>query len=208
MNIKAYSVLEEDEYTGGIVFAKSSAEARRVGSSMFGTGEFNWGKARRLPWADRFAGGEIPVCEEIAHGWHFECSYCGAPIPQDDDEDDFGWLPASVVRVGQAVYCSELCRYERHRADFIRKNHERAAIAGLSAKLLQAIPGITLTGKDHAYVSGGRVEQCIVAFRFPGCVVGDAHYRVDGHGADPTLHVRRGDIEAFESWRRTSASKP
>lgn len=30
--MKAYSVLETDEYTGGIVFAKSAVEARRIGA--------------------------------------------------------------------------------------------------------------------------------------------------------------------------------
>lgn len=59
-SLKAYYVLEDCENTGGIVFARSSAEARREGSREFGDGDFNWGRARRVPWADGYAPGPVP----------------------------------------------------------------------------------------------------------------------------------------------------
>jgi len=86
--LRAYSVTEEDEQTGGIVFARSSAESRRIGSSKFGDGDFNWGQARRAQWADRYAPGPVPTLVMLANGWWFTCASCERRIVDSADVDD------------------------------------------------------------------------------------------------------------------------
>ncbi len=77
----AYQVLEDGDGSGGIVFAKTNAHAARLGSAEFGDGEFDWGRASRLPWADAYVEqGYVPRRVMWAHGWWFTCDRCRAVV--------------------------------------------------------------------------------------------------------------------------------
>ena len=111
----AYSVTEEFEGTGGIVFARSAIAARRIGAERYADGEFENAQCRRAPYADEYAeSGVVPASRLIAEGWHFECSGCSRTI-----DNDYLWErdidPSDVVGTqDSSVYCNELC--EAHEA--------------------------------------------------------------------------------------------
>ncbi len=81
---RAYAVLEDSESTGGIVFARSNVEARRIGAAIYHDGEFSGRHCNRVPWADAYEPeGNVPASVCIDNGWHFECCGCGANIDSD-----------------------------------------------------------------------------------------------------------------------------
>ena len=203
---KAYSVMEEDENTGGMVYARSNAEARRLGSQQFGDGDFNWGKARRAPWADEYYPHAIPHEVKIAHGWWYECHHCGHRLTEDDIEDGY-----KIVSVGERVYCS--AHHRNH--DVLLAQHTKligeGCIYKLQKDLLALYPGVWLDGEPYVYVDHPkhqkwRVKECRIYFSFPGSKVGRASYvwssgkpgRADGKRA--RLFVCAGDIPAWEEF--------
>ena len=93
--LKAYVVTEDTEGTGGVVYAKTNAQARREGSCQFGDGDFNWGSARRAPEFDTFAPEGPPKSVMFEHGWWFECEECGMHARHD----------AGGIEVEGVFYC-------------------------------------------------------------------------------------------------------
>jgi hypothetical protein len=83
--LKAYSVTETTEGTGGIVFANCNAAARREGASIHGDGDWDSVECSRRPEFDAFAPGPVPDIEMWRRGWWFHCS-CGQRI-----DDNFGY---------------------------------------------------------------------------------------------------------------------
>jgi hypothetical protein len=76
--LKAYAVTETTEGTGGIVYAKTNAQARREGSCQFGDGDFHGWECRRAPEFDSMAP-HGPSREDLfEHGWWFECEECSS----------------------------------------------------------------------------------------------------------------------------------
>lgn len=207
----AYCVQEQDENTGGFVFARSSAEARRLGSSQFGSGDWDWGLARRAQWADKYAPGPVPKLAMVDAGWWFECHGCGIEIRdemRDPETDDA--LDLTPVEYGSAIYCSEDCRTKHLEEQRQRRLEEAVAIADLSARVAAIVPGIEIVNEPesmypHAYVvkSNGQwaCQQCVVSFRFPGCKIGPGRYRYDKVGAEPQVTICAGDREAWDAWR-------
>lgn len=207
----AYCVQEQDENTGGFVFARSSAEARRLGSSQFGSGDFDWGLARRAQWADKYAPGPVPKLAMVDAGWWFECHGCGIKIESEILDPETGdVLDLTPVEYGSAIYCSEDCRTDRLDEQRQRRFEEAVAISELSARLASTIPGIEIINDQenltpHAYVVKANGEwqpqQCVVAFRFPGCKIGAGQYRYDKIGEEPHITICNGDREAWDAWR-------
>lgn len=203
--LKAYSVQEEDENIGGIVFAKSNVEARRRGSSMFGDGDFNWGRATRAPGFDRYAPGPVPFVAMFESGWWQECHGCGCRIAQDEYDDEGGEIEFDIVEVGSAVYCRPSCRDNRlaERAEIARI--EKIVIDELIERLLRAMPGAVVSGPSHVYVPFGgwphRVEQASIGFTFPGARIGFGTFRFDKLGEKPYVTICGGDRVAFYAWQ-------
>lgn len=81
--VKAFHVTETTEGTGGIVYAKTNAQARREGSCQFGDGDFHGWECRRAPEFD----GMDPhgPSKELLfdHGWWFECEECSRHARKD-----------------------------------------------------------------------------------------------------------------------------
>lgn len=204
--LKAFTVNEPMEYTGGIVFAKSNIVARRLGANEYNDGEITGMSVRRAPWADSYLGQPIPASLLIAHGWHFECSGCGIRIVDDlyNWQDRCGvddtlrdmlaiarryrkWSSDSVIGTQRsAVFCDQQCKdaHDAYRAEC--KAKEARAIEAFKAKILRRFPDAELIYdpdmlRPHAYATthAGRivVRQVVVEFTLPGLQYGPASLR-------------------------------
>lgn len=213
----AYSVLESCEWTGGIVFAKSNIEARRVGASLWGDGEIRGMIVNRRRDLDKYEARGVPASVLVEEGWHFECSGCGVRI-DDYNLEENGLSPRHVVGVeGGRVYCSHACR--------MGAKADEAAAEALGEAFLEMLRDMVRVRfpnadhcfgehKTHAYVprwsSPSVVEQAVVSFSFPGMTFGPAslEYRratnADGSHVigpvRPDYYCSNGDREAFEKF--------
>ena len=227
MTMKAYQVLEKDERSGDIYYAKHAITARKQGANEHADGDISSVECVRVPWADQFAPGPCPKLIMIDHGWWFECHGCGVKMQADapdycdseDCESDVAPCarhdPQRYIEVGSAVYCSAECRKNYRAERAICKRLERRAIRELAAKLVHLIPGVTpvvIQRKDnwrpHAYASRQKdgsfsVEQCVVSFEFPGCKIGLGTYRYDRGDNEPRFYICNGDIKAWNEWRES-----
>lgn len=212
--LKAFSVQEEDEGTGGIVFASSNVVARRLGANLYNDGEFAGLMVRRVAWADEYAPGPVPELVMVEHGWWFECMGCGVRIDEslEADNEDGTFRTLKPVELGHNLYCSDECHtaYVTDRA--ARKGAEALAAAALEAELGAKFPGVTIVGPTHVYVI--KVDgiyapkQVVVSFSFPGSTVGLGRYRIDEIGEAPHLTVCAGDKDAWDAWRESVAPGP
>lgn len=212
--LRAYAVLEADENTGGITFARDKRQALRDGASRWHSGEPEYCEATRAPWADRFAeSGEIPAKEMIANGWHLECYGCGARIDEDWLLDQ--GLPLSGVIGSQdsRTYCCARCKWRHMKRTATRRTQEELAIAAVKNFVLRRFPDAIFrpNDKSHAYVvpgphGGWHWQEVTVYFAFPGMQIGPASCdlrRDFGRQLLPIKPVFRcyaGDKEAFEAW--------
>ena len=157
--LKAYSVQETCEGTGGIVFAKHAVVARRVGASIYGDGDFSGVTCRRAPWADEFADrGGVPASAAIWAGWWFECTGCGRRIDEDlpslwesevtADEKLAGqqllyarWTPDHVIGdMDGLTFCRKSCEdaHTAHEAE--RRRRQQRAIEAFKRIILKRFP--------------------------------------------------------------------
>lgn len=160
--IKAYSVQETCEGTGGIVFAKYNVVARRIGASMYGDGDFHSVTCNRAAWADEFAErGSVPASAAIWAGWWFECTGCGRRISEDLPsawENDVGrdeplrgqqllyarWEPEHVIGdMDTAIFCRKSCNdaHVAHEAE--RKRRQDRAVEAFKRRILKRFPDAT-----------------------------------------------------------------
>jgi hypothetical protein len=225
--IRAFAVMETEENTGMIVFARHAIVARREGAGKVNGGEFEGLTCRRASWADQFSETRIvPIKDAIKHGWHFECTGCGRRIDdeeQDEDFDDDGdpIVPARPfdpigTMMGWA-YCSPECKA----SDDANKAEDKAAgeafLAILDGIVMKRFPDAELlVGPGgfcrHAYVQRGysglaMVEQAVVSFDFPGRKIAPATLRYEtndwrraGGPHKPNFSVCAGDVPAFNAW--------
>lgn len=226
---KAYSVLETDEGTGGIVFATRKDQAIRRATARYFDGEEPETSCSRAAWADRYADGAVPAGDMIEHGWRFECSGCSRTIDADmrdldgDPEEATGgmyqdWTPADVIGTqDSAVYCTARCREN----DRIEKERDRRmrdrAVARFTRILLARLPDAKPVDVE-AY--GGRpgaefrddggvplLQSVSVPFSFPGSHYGYAalQYSPRGFRADRRIAYvcPSGDAEAFDTFLET-----
>lgn len=220
--MKAYSVMEETEYTGGIVFADHDIVAKRQAADEWTDGEIGAILCRRAPWADRYYGGQVPARVMVDHGWHFECSGCDN-IVDEGRQHDRGLSSADVIGTQYShVFCSKDCAKRYYRLRYREKQQERAAIECLRMKVeARFLSGAVFTGEDHAYVKptkhGWSWLQIIVSFEFPGMQYGPAQLRYDAwqyHEArqmgprKPYYTVPQGDQPAFVQYLEAAGLTP
>lgn len=216
----AYAVTENNEGTGGIVFARHAVVARREGADQYGDGEFDYVSCRRAPWADHCAADHIvPVSLMVEHGWHFECGGCGCRI-----DSDIFWdrdvLPEDIIGTQHSTaYCTPLCE-ARHNLERAEAKHvETRWIRRFKKIVKRRFPEAEIIENDdrfcrpHAYSAfrhgKRRVEQVIVSFRVPGLTVGPANLRIDTTGSKrgkPHWTCCNGDRDAFEAYAAATRS--
>jgi hypothetical protein len=229
--LKAYAVMENDERTGAIYFAKHAITARRHGANEYADGDISYVTCNRVRWADHCAEtGIVPAWLMIHHGWHFECSGCGHRIDSDFlDERDIHYDDVQGHQ-HSVVFCTPLCeaRHNLYRAE--AKHRETRWIRRFEKIILRRFPDAKILRdgqylRSHAYApkrSDGiwRVEQVIVSFKWPGQDIGTAALRIDtrtewprGGGKPVTRRGKphwtccSGDREAFEAYAAAWAGK-
>ncbi|WQO67317.1 hypothetical protein U8C40_09495 [Sinorhizobium medicae] len=140
MALKAYAVLEKDEYTGDIYFAPRAIVAAKAGANEYGDGELSYIQCRRAPWADAFAGKGVPAKVAVDHGWHFECHGCGIQIDSDLEEEHRLPVDGIVGTMHGAVYCCARCKWKHMKREARRKQEEAAAIEDFKAIVRARFP--------------------------------------------------------------------
>jgi len=170
--LKAFAITENNEGTGGIVFAKHAVVARRVGAAEFADGDFGYVSCRRAHWADSYADDRaIPISAFIENGWHFECTGCGNRIDADlgrwqdriGREDTFrdmlrkarrwrSWKPSDVIGTQHsAVFCDQKCEDDHKAFEAERKRREERALDRFRRLILRRFPGVTLPNDRSRY---------------------------------------------------------
>lgn len=221
--LKAFAVTENDECTGGIVFAKSSIAARRMGADEYACGEFAEVSCRRAKWADHCAqSGIVPAALMIECGWHFDCASCGERIDSDWLWDNGRYLEDVIGTQSSTVYCTPLCEARYHLSRAEAKHRETRWIRRFRKIIQRRFPEAKIcadrehfTGSGHAYCTfyqgKWRMEQIAVSFEFPGMVIAPAVLRWDrdhrhrgGKVSKPHWSVCQGDQAAFEAFARAT----
>lgn len=224
--LRAYSVLENCESTGGIYFAEHDIVARRHGANEHADGDIGSVTCRRAPWADDYVGRPIPAKLMIAHGWHFECCGCGQRIDEDFLEERRLDIDGVVGTQWGRVYCGRRCLRADLSLERRRKAEQQRAIDMLKAFVSKRLPGVEFADDDpnnnwrsraHATsawrVRGWLWRSVAVSFRFPGMTVAPATCRLeDGNGRmgpyRPYFTCCPGDREAFEAFAKATKAVP
>ncbi|MBV7408715.1 hypothetical protein [Maritimibacter sp. DP1N21-5] len=212
----AYSYLETDEFTGGIVFAKSNIEARRIGANLLNMDDIGGMEVKRRKDLDRFEETGVPAWLLVSEGWRFECLGCGMQINEDEMED--AGLPVTgIVGVEHGhIYCCHVCRMQRMAEYAACKAFGEAFLDMLKGVVTARFPDIEPCFgeyRHHVYVptwcSPYVVQQAKVHFSFPGMKIGPAslvyQHQANAHGSritgpvKPEFYCCNGDREAFEA---------
>ncbi|MAU44381.1 MAG: hypothetical protein CMP09_06025 [Yangia sp.] len=222
MSDKAYSVMETDEYTGGIVFAKDKRTARRRGANIWADGEQDCVEVRRLPGLDKYHLTGVPAKELVWCGWHFECHGCGMKIEEDNMIDQGLPVDGVVGFEDGAIYCCHVCRMEHLSDKAARDAFGKAFLEMLRDVVRKRFPNIEHAfgeHKAHVCVHMGSplsVIQARVGFSFPGMKIGPAHidyHHCGQHGRTligpvrPEFWCCNGDREAFEAFSQPAAQE-
>lgn len=206
----AYAVLENDERTGGIIYATSNIAARRQGANEYGDGELSYVTCNRAPWADRYHGKPIPIDLMVLHGWWFECGHCGKRI-----DEDLLWEkqiePEDLIGFEHSVsYCDARCEagaaLDKAHREHLQKRWLRRFAKIVKRRFPEAVPVL-----KHAYASHDgtryRLQEVTVAFDFPGRQHWPAEltwHRMrswkDQLRSKPYYQCAGGDREAFEAY--------
>lgn len=173
---KAFLVETDDPEESVVRFATTNVAARREGANAIGT-DFNMVSCKRLPWADKFAGGRVPESAYIENGWWFECATCSERVDNDTKAPVFAL---------DLVFCCEKC----HCAEVADRNAAEGRKQELIDALLAKFPGVEVT-----YASN-HDERRIANFKFPGGK--DQATWVLG---EDTVSVATSDVEAWNAWR-------
>ncbi|WP_040616636.1 hypothetical protein [Roseibium sp. TrichSKD4] len=212
---KAFIVQETQEYTGGIIYAKSNVEARRFGANAFNGGDFSGLHVNRAKQYDKFEQTGVPARLLIADGWHFECHGCGMTVDEDNLEETGLSADGVVGFEPSRIYCCHHCRRNSMAGNAARKAFGEGFLDMMKDRLRNRFPGTEFdfgSHRHHVYVPISRpivVQQAMVHFSFPGMKIGPAsivyeHY--GNHGQMLIGPVRlefrccAGDREAFEKF--------
>lgn len=218
----AYSYLETDEFTGGIVFANSNIEARRIGSNLLDRDEIGGMAVNRRKDLDKYEQTGVPAWLLISQGWHFECFGCGMRIDDCGLEDAHLPVTGVVGKESGNVYCCHTCRMESLARDAAIKAYGEAFLEMLRDMVRDKFPGIEHAfgeHKAHVYIprhqGGFSVAEAEVRFNFPGMKIGPAalSYRWSTYAnigpVRPEFWCCNGDRQAFEAFaaeaKRTKA---
>lgn len=204
--MKAYAVTEEDENTGGIIYAEHNIVARRLGANEYGDGDISYVSCRRAPWADEYYGTGLPISVMVDNGWHFECCGCGQRIDYDSTE----YSEDIIGTQHSLVFCDSVCEayynLDRAKCKKLETRWVRRFIKIVKRYFPDAQPEYR-----HAYASrdkDGRytIRQVSVQFDFPGRKHGMAELSWREKSSwekeypKPHFTCSNGDKDAFEAW--------
>lgn len=109
--LKAFSVIDKEEHTGGIVFASTAKEAERKGAIKYEMYDPRVTPSTRAPYADCYSDtGIVPASTLIENGWTFSCSSCGETI-DDDAFNERDFYPCDVCgNQDGPIFCNKTCK--------------------------------------------------------------------------------------------------
>lgn len=215
--LKAYAVLETEEGTGGIIFARRDIEARKRGSCEYSDGDISSVTCRRAPWADEYAETKrIPVRAAIEHGWRFECHGCAETLSEDRFYDEDKPIEGVIGFMDSLVFCCAECRDAHKEVERRKKAFGQEFLDVMRALVTKRFGPVEFCEdgfKAHVYVTEQdgalSVGQAAISFHFPGQVIAPATLRYewpysfawDGIGCiKPYFTCRNGDRDAFEAF--------
>lgn len=180
--LRAYTVHDGDEGYA-VVYARSSAAARRDGANELNCGFEDVGYCRRAPEFDQYAPGPVPPRAQIENGnWWYECMECTEHVDDETPEP---------VYLGQFVFCCKECHayYERDKRDAVE-------FEDMACELLAArYPGAVLEHVER--VKRDSRVPLKLDFTFPG-----SKYSVQWISGESTASVHPDDVDAFVSLYR------
>ena len=218
--MRAYSVLELDERTGGIIFAPDKRTARRWGANRYADGDESYVEVSRRRDLDRYEGGGVPARVLVHDGWWFECHGCSIMIREEDMDEAGLPIDGIVGTEGGAVFCCHQCRME-YLSEKARREAFGEAFLDMLADRVRTRFGdsavIEPREKHHVYVPTWHepmvIKMARVAFRFPGMKHGAAWVEIRHEGpyggeligpARIEVFCPRGDQTAFQAWAATT----
>lgn len=212
MTLKAFIVQEDNEGSGGVLFAEHAIIARRNGANEYNDGELRGMTVKRAAHLDKYSPGPVPWVEMFDMGWWIECSDCGTRICEDHDEEDEGSENGrrfNIVEHKGHVFCRPAC-CENWKAEKVEiERIKRYVIARLQERIIRAMPGALILDSDrvegnHVYVPHGQwplyPKEASVHFTFPGQRHGTVKFKFNAPGETPRCWVPRGDLNAFLRW--------
>ena len=212
--VVAYQVSEDYEGHSAIVFASSSAAARRVGANELDT-DWDGVTCKRIQWADAYAPGPVPDLVKVEHGWWITCNGCEVRVDNGYEAfDPYTDEPRRLrpVEDKRGFFCCVGCRTSYYADRNARKKAEQRTLDALTARLAKALPTATpikgyMDRIGHVYVARDKVtrryvaEQAYVNFTFPGSKYDSGKLGLESKGERPTVTVCVGDLEAFKAWK-------
>jgi hypothetical protein len=101
--LKAYEWDNEIDGYSMIVYAETVGKAKYEVMNEESQDNFTDIRVKRMPWADKYAGGKIPAEEYISHGWWMPCANpkCG------NDHLDEESLSKGAGIIDHKIYCPE-----------------------------------------------------------------------------------------------------
>ena len=154
--IRAFKVTEENDGTGGIVFAKHNAVARREGACLYGDGDWDSVTCVRAPEFDHLSPGPVKDSDLQKAGWWIHCS-CGCERKITDgcveDNEHDREIPAHIDKRDGTVWCSRWGPMER--AEYFAAQRRDRAMAIYLAK--QALPEGAVVCEETGPFNGGGI---------------------------------------------------
>lgn len=182
--VRAYVVATDDPEDSVIVFATTNVAARRHGSDEIGV-DFGSVTCNRLPWADEYAGADIPAKAYYDNGWFVSCSNC-SNIVCEDFEREYG-TPQSPVFSGPIAFCCQACK-ETHDALVAGQN---AKFGAFERSVRELRPDLNYTSFRGAYP----YISMTAGFMFDGAMYGGT-VRDNGDG-NIKWSIAEGDKSAW-----------
>lgn len=206
----AYTGIVEwaDERPGGIYFAKSNVEARRMLADEYADGEFAGLTVQRAPGLDKYEDdGAVPMAVMIGYGWWTECSNCYQRLSEDQLDEDGKDYTNVVGHLGQMCFCDQGCLEEYQREYAMKRSKKYAVWADMEAWLASKFGDVdVLQERRYAYIEiVGGVAKCREAtlyFNYPGCEHGPAGLQLVEKSSETIMSLTRcnGDDKAFREF--------
>lgn len=177
----------------GIVFAENEYGALTEGARLMDISINQITSCNRLPWADPYAGGDIPAAVMYANDWvkgpWSQCVTCKAQVYKGS-HDEQGNLHDPVFE-GSRLYCSTGCHVDSLMEAYTINERRRLREAAAKDKF----PGAS------RIAATGFPDDPVVTFRFQG-----AAYDTQWDTSTGQVFVQQHDVPAWHQYRQAVAN--